>query len=367
MQVKNNITGILFKLMFVLNIALLLLLTISAYSSHLSPVQFPILSNSGLAFPVLLVGALLFAIFWAITKVWKFHSIFWLFILVVSPQLSLYLPINKHKEAPRESIKILSYNVMNFNNLKLNEQGDSEILNYITEQDADIICIQEYASSTNSKLLNTKLINKAFRKYKYKSVISVGSKNSYNKIACLSKHPILKSERINYTSQYNGSSAHLIKYRQDTIQIVNNHLESNKITQKDRAVYEKLLKLEENQSIIKDTKGLFRKIIDASIIREQQALIIADYLLKNPFKYTIVCGDFNDSPLSRTNKILSKNLKSAFKEAGSGLGISYNRNMFYFRIDNILISNNIKAYNCIVDNSIKLSDHYPIICSIAFE
>ena len=51
--------------------------------------------------------------------------------------------------------------------------------------------------------------------------------------------------------------------------------------------------------------------------------------------------------------------------SGKGLGISYNQNKFYFRIDNILISPNLKAYNCTVDRSIKASDHYPIWCYIS--
>ena len=54
----------------------------------------------------------------------------------------------------------------------------------------------------------------------------------------------------------------------------------------------------------------------------------------------------------------------AFTESGCGLGISYNQNKFYFRIDNILVSKNLKASGCTVDNSIKDSDHYPIWCYI---
>ncbi|MEG2150049.1 MAG: endonuclease, partial [Bacteroidaceae bacterium] len=54
----------------------------------------------------------------------------------------------------------------------------------------------------------------------------------------------------------------------------------------------------------------------------------------------------------------------AFTQSGQGLGISYNQNKFYFKIDNILLSKNLKSYNCTVDNVIKDSDHYPIWCYI---
>ena len=41
------------------------------------------------------------------------------------------------------------------------------------------------------------------------------------------------------------------------------------------------------------------------------------------------------------------------------------KHKFYFRIDNILISKNLRSYNCTVDRSIRESDHYPIWCYIA--
>lgn len=79
----------------------------------------------------------------------------------------------------------------------------------------------------------------------------------------------------------------------------------------------------------------------------------------------IVCGDFNDGSISYTHRVLTQELDDAFTQSGKGLGISYNQNKFYFRIDNILISPDLRAYNCTVDRSIKASDHYPIWCYIS--
>ena len=63
-------------------------------------------------------------------------------------------------------------------------------------------------------------------------------------------------------------------------------------------------------------------------------------------------------------RTIAQDLDDAFTQSGRGLGISYNQNRFYFRIDNILTSKNLRAYNCTVDRSIKESDHYPIWCYI---
>ena len=69
-----------------------------------------------------------------------------------------------------------------------------------------------------------------------------------------------------------------------------------------------------------------------------------------------------DTPISYAHRVIEKGLNDAFTKSGRGLGISYNQNKFYFRIDKILASKNLKPYNCTVDRSIKESDHYPIWC-----
>ena len=79
----------------------------------------------------------------------------------------------------------------------------------------------------------------------------------------------------------------------------------------------------------------------------------------------IVCGDFNTSPISYAHRVIGRGLDDAFVESGFGMGISYHRNGFYFRIDHILTSPDLKAYRCTVDSRIDNSDHYPIWCNIA--
>ena len=367
-EINNPKKSVLARILFVVNIVILAFLVISAYSPYFNPMGYPYLSNSGLAFPIFLLLNFLLAVFWLFTRQYRYHLIFWIVIIGIFPQLKIYYPINFGQSQPESAIKVLSYNVMSFNNLQKDEKGKNKILEYIAHQNADVVCLQEYAEvQSSSKFIIRSDVDNALSKYKYKRVTQVGAKNAHNKVALFSKYPILSEERIAYESQYNGSVAYRIRTEKDTLLVINNHFESNKITQEDRAVYQKLLKLKEQENLIEDTKGLLHKIINASIIREKQAKAVADYIDVAKEKTVLVCGDFNDSPLSRTNLILlRKELNDAYTYSGFGPGISYNRNLFYFRIDNILISNNLQAYNCIVDNSIKESDHYPIMCYFAY-
>ena len=52
----------------------------------------------------------------------------------------------------------------------------------------------------------------------------------------------------------------------------------------------------------------------------------------------------------RQHRVIAQNLDDAFTQSGRGLGISYNQNKFYFRIDNILILSLIHIKMCIRDS-----------------
>lgn len=199
--------------------------------------------------------------------------------------------------------------------------------------------------------------------YPYQSIHQQGKGDV--QLACFSKFPILSIHPIEYKSNYNGSMRYVLNVNNDTLTLINNHLESNKLTKEDRGIYEDMIKDPNAKKVKTGLRQLIRKLAEASAIRASQADSVARVIAESKYPTTIVCGDFNDGSISYTHRILTQELDDAFTQSGKGLGISYNLNKFYFRIDNILISSNLKAYNCTVDRSIKASDHYPIWCYIS--
>lgn len=340
------------------------ILLLTAYSPHIQPAVHPIESCMGLTFPVFLVINLCFLIFWLIVH-YKFALLSVLGFAFCYPQIRTYIPMNLHtKNIPEGSIKILSYNIMSFGNME-KENGKNAVLEYIRKSNADIICLQEHNVSATAKIhLNAKEVQEGMKTYPYRNIQRVGTKSSNNQIAVYSKFPILSARKLEYESNYNGSIIYELKVNGDTITLINNHLESNKLTKEDKVVYEEMLKDPNAHKVKNGTRHLVRKLAEASAIRAGQADAIASEIAASRHPYIIVCGDFNDTAISYTHRVISKNLNDAFTESGRGLGISYNQNKFYFRIDNILISKNLKAYNCTVDHSIKDSDHYPIWCYV---
>ncbi len=339
-------------------------LFLSAYSPYINPEHHPVLSNAGLIFPVFLLGNFLFFIFWLFVY-WRYALVSLLALLVCFGQIRTYIPFNPPtEEVPEGTFKLLSYNVMAFDgDKKHTKEKPNSILKYLQESDADIICLQEFILGADKHHLKKADVDRALKEYPYKTFHQVGGERT-NGLACYSRFPILSAKHLKYDSQYNGSMVYTLDIRGDTVTLINNHLESNKLTYADKAVYESMIKDPNANKISNGTRLLMSKLAEASEIRSRQARKIAEVIKKCTSPYIIVCGDFNDTPISYTHRMIARDLNDAFTQSGNGLGISYNQNKFYFRIDNILISKNLQSYNCTVDSSIKDSDHYPIWCYI---
>ncbi|MDR1783725.1 MAG: endonuclease/exonuclease/phosphatase family protein [Dysgonamonadaceae bacterium] len=348
----------------IINVVALTLLLLSAYSDCISPIRFLPAAYLGLFFPFILVANLLLFIFLLIIKKWK-QVILSLCIFIASfGAMRDYFPVNIPSKPPETAIKFLTYNVMHFEWGKTRTKNHiSAILNFIKESDADIICIQEYMTSRSGPdLLNENDVKKALKKYPHSTVSSVlNKKNGLYGLAIFSKFPILSIKKVDYTSSYNGSFVAEIDVNGKKLTLINNHLESNKLTGEDKDDYLKITKDIDSQSLDLLTKILHQRLGPAYKIRAKQAQMVAKAVEDNKNPYIIVCGDFNDTPISYARHKIKGKLKDAFVETGNGLGITYNKNRFLFRIDYILHSKNIKAYGAGV-GKLRNSDHYPLWC-----
>lgn len=364
-MVLKYIGRFLSKILLGCNVLVALLMLLCAYSSYLNPVSYPILACAGLAFPVFLLLNLLFLLFWLVCyRRYALLSLVVMFACVY--QIRAYVPVNlptPKSEIPKDAIKILSYNVMAYNHDKPHKaDSPNEIIEYLINCDADIVCTQEAVlnKGKNSKFLNEETVKKALSMYPYHSHVQENA-NAWD---CFSRYPILSSKKIKYESVANGSVAYEVKLGADTLLLVNNHFESNKLTADDKTAYKAMIIDPKEENLKATSRLLIGKVADAVAIRAPQADCVAKYVRDSGHKYVVVCGDFNDSPISYVHRVMSEGLNDAFTDTGCGLGISYNRNGFYFRIDHILASDGLEIYNCRVDNRIKASDHYPISCYI---
>ena len=137
-------------------------------------------------------------------------------------------------------------------------------------------------------------------------------------------------------------------------------LQSDNLTKTDRENYKSLVKGEQQDGAKTTVFSLVRKLSAAARVRSTQTDSIMQYIERNKEYPMILCGDFNDSPISYPRREISTALTDAYKASGIGPGFSFNRDGMFVRIDHIFCSKHWKPFGATVDRSIKHSDHYPI-------
>ncbi|MCI6618855.1 MAG: endonuclease/exonuclease/phosphatase family protein [Prevotella sp.] len=339
------------------NVATILILLLVGMAGFVNPVGHPRLSVMGLLFPVLLLFNFAFLVFWLVFKPKGALIPVLGFIVAYSPIRS-YMPLNVRHEVPDSALKVISYNVENFGAVPGQPQPDSpnEIVRYLADSHADLICLQEAGGLHVKQEIDS--VMGAVYPYRH---IQLNDGNN-NMLRLYSKFPIMSAERIPYPSAGNLSVAYQLNVNHQIVLVINNHLESNLLDVEDKAGFKDLVKgkLDENRARAESTR-LIDKLGAAAVRRAPQAEAVAEYIRRHRGMATIVCGDFNDSPLSYSCRTIGKGLTDCYRESGNGPGHSYHRSGMYVRIDHLYCSRDWKPYRCFVDSKIKLSDHYPIV------
>lgn len=340
------------------NAATVAMMLLVGFSDRFNPVAHPLFANLGLLFPLFLLLNVAFLAFWLVVcKKWALVSFAGL-IIGFSP-VCLYAPLNYPEDAPKGSIKVLSYNTFCFSTWK-DASEPCELVDYILGQDADIVCLQEAETDTRKRAIIDSLMA---TKYAYNGRVAV-EKTGADEINLYSKMPILDKEQISKSDEtYNAVAYKLKTGAKDTTLVVVCHFETTGLSPEDRTIFKSMVKGDlENTSAEKVSQRLWRKLGDASAKRAPQADAVAEYLAANRGKSIILTGDFNDSPISYTHRRIASELTDCYVASANGPGISYHYNCFYVRIDNIMCSSQWQPYACHVDRSISASDHYPIVC-----
>lgn len=344
------------------NIAIVLLMLFVGFSDRIDPEQHPLLACVGMTFPFFLAINFLFIGFWMIFHWRKVWIPIVGFLLAYVP-INIYMPMHATEEPPADALKVVAYNVCGYGGkgTEVKNTFDS-IFHFITSPPPDIVCIVEDNDTwRHSDVLFA-------QHFAHNELVSLRlEKASWeNRIGMHTRFPILRSERIDVPTEtrVNGAVAFYLQTETDTLLLVACHLENIHLTNTDRRQYKEILKGEMKGDTAK-AEGLemIGKLSGAFAIRAQQVKIIRQYIREHSAgKPLIVCGDFNDTPISYTRHTLAEGLTDCFATSGRGLGLSYNQKGFNFRIDHFLCSPDLTPYHCQVDNKIAFSDHYPVIC-----
>lgn len=328
---------------------------LGAYTArYINPEIFVIPSLLGLAYPYLLVANILLLFYW--TARWKKMSFITLLILCAGiPFFTSYYGTHRSDAASIPSdISVLSYNVRFFDKFgwSKNKQTYNKLLDYLNRFKGDFSCLQEFPTSSNT--LPSQQIVKSLSTYPYHFL--------HKDMAIFSRLPILNTGHIPFDGNHTGSAQYCdIRKGKDTIRIYNIHLESYRLGQKERK-FVKEITAGATHDFSNGIKNILSRIIRANKARARQALLIRKHIAQSPHK-VILCGDFNDTPLSYTYNAIRSQLTDCFLQKGHGLGNTYIGEFPSFRIDYILHSPDFITTDY-TRHSINLSDHYPISCKL---
>ncbi|MCQ2193144.1 MAG: endonuclease/exonuclease/phosphatase family protein [Paludibacteraceae bacterium] len=352
--------------LLLITLLLALCLFVGSASAWIRPSTSMLPTYLGVAFPAIALLNILMGLFW-ITKFKWYLAIPTLSIILCGHNLQKTIGLHKQSGKATETegdegkkLKILSYNVklFDFYNKK------TQILNYLLEQDADVVCLQEFGYYTGSetRFLDRKMIMAEMAKkypHHHFSQSDLKMKGTYG-MATFSKYPMVKHENVGVESRYESAIYSDLKVGNDTVRVINLHLESNKLTTSDRNTLQHLLV---SDSTNNKAKALNKKISEAYNIREKQADKVAE-LVNASTMPVVICADINDVPVSYTySTLIGQKLTDSFVEKGTGYGATYNEGLIKFRIDDIMHSKELKALSYKKDK-VPYSDHYPIVVEL---
>jgi len=355
--------------MLATNLLVVFLMVLSLLGTVVSPEYFVLPAYSTLFFPIIIFFNAAFVLIWLLARKWYF-LISLVVILLATPQVGDTIPLHFKRnkiEVSGHPISILSYNTMMSGGLqKHTENQKNPVLQYILDSDADIVCLQEFAVSRKKEYLTDEDVRRIFRKYPYKHIwYNLNLSWARAGVATFSRYPIVKRYNIPASSKYMSSIYSDIVVGGDTLRLFNNHLESNRLTESDRKMPVDLSDNFNTKSLSGTTLHLSKKLGEAYIARAKQADSIAYEREKSPYP-VLICGDFNDVPVSYTYSKIKGNLKDAFSETGVGLGWTMNLPLYKFRIDYVLHDKTFAVADFYV-SKVDYSDHYPVRCKLYFD
>lgn len=352
------------NLMRIITFVTLIILLLAYISPFVHPKSFWILPFFGLIYPIVLIGTLLLLIYWTIKRS-KWALIILGTVLIgfnYHLRLLTFFSIDEVNPASKQTLKVLTNNVRIFDLYDTNPDQKyttrDSIFNYAIQSNADVVCFQEfYRKDAPTDFLTSKLFYKNFGATdSHERLIYKPTGHQHFGIILFSKYPIIaKGEVIFETDDENNVNFSIfsdIVKNKDTFRIYNVHLQS--------------IKMEETQTSTELSAKIERwvdKLRLAYPKRAEQAVKIAEHIQTSPYP-VIVCGDFNDTPISYVYNQFNEHLTDAFLECGSGIGSTYVGKVPAGRIDYIFHSPELTASNFVIQKS-PFSDHRAIECIIS--
>ena len=256
---------------------------------------------------------------------------------------------------------------MNLQNQKKNNfDHRAQMMEFINDQNADILCFQEFFESHNEKDFpeNIAYIQKQlkFPYYFFSKDYHHYDMANESGVIIFSKYPITDSLKIKYIKKDNIRATESliatdINVNGKTIRVFTTHLQSVLFRNKDFRNIEIIKNVDD--SVLEASKSIVKKLRRAYSLRSEQADLVREQIDQSPYP-AIICGDFNDVPNSYTYFRIRGNRQDAFIKKSFGIGRTYVNLSPTLRIDYIFADQKFNVLQCKRIN-LPYSDHHPVM------
>jgi endonuclease/exonuclease/phosphatase family metal-dependent hydrolase len=349
------------KALQILYILILLWLAACILSMNVSPQEFWPLGFLSFTSPVPLLLNALFVGYWLARRSW----LTLLPLLVIGLAWSYYargLALNRDSRSAGEGIpqvQVLSFNTSFFiKDLKdgnPGQQSSQKMIDWIAQQPADIILLQEYHNDPGSSIFNTAhTIGSDQGKEAFVSGVRKNPGGPENGLAIFSRFPILAKGQIPFGKlTFNHGMFADIKIGPDTLRVYNVHLKSMSINEEGVAAVVR------GKQVRSEGRDIYYRLRNGFLARSEQLDTLLSHIATSPYP-VLIGGDFNDLPWSYTYEQFNRRFKNAFQERGTGVGSTYNGKIPFLRIDNQFYSKGLEAHRITVHREMPYSDHFPV-------
>lgn len=346
---------ILFIVLLACTMSLAVALFIAYLTPYVAPSTFGSLTIVGIFAPILYIGVAICLLLWVVMGRWRIAGCVALMLIPGLFRLSDFYNVELHREVEqkpsRGSFTLLSYNVRGFrddNSLRVVDK----YVDYLSErEELDVLCFQEYALDIPSVERIDSLLKSRNRRIYRNDVVESGEVV----LRTYSRYPIIASGSLSGEGSGTTQWVDIIIGKSDTLRIFNNHLQSMNISSNDSSDIEQGKILNDGDRML----SIVDRIAKNSSIRAEYVDTLRTIIANTPYR-RVICGDFNDTPMSYVYGELIDGHVDAFEQCGGGYGYTFRPMHRTLRIDYVLYSPELEAEEYDVDVENELSDHLPV-------
>lgn len=329
---------IFLKIIFILNIILIILTLVSLLASYISPLTFDFPHLISLFLPWFWAADLLFVVFWLCVwdKRWRWSLI----CLIISiPWMTRFVGFHFKQTAQPDQINVITFNSMSI----FDKNPIEEYINkWEKELLCNIFCFQEISESRFIDIQKTLSDYNAF--FNHGKLI-------------LTKFPMADRGQIRFERSLIGCIWADILVGDQINRIYNMHLQSNQVSREAESI---ILEVGVQKTrTLGRMKVMFNNYRNSTRIRVDQAQTLMEHILDSPHP-VILCGDLNDTPFSYTYMTFSNHLRDHFKIKGLGIGTTYAGIIPGLKIDYIFADENFNVTEHRILRE-QPSDHFPVL------